>query len=759
MESLSRKHASRSERLALTVAAYAGAFGIGGQILIVRELMTIAQGNELTIGLLLALYLLWGAAGSWFSAKVLSRSRRTPHILVAMTLLASISLPAALFAISLSRVLLGMGPTEMLSVAELAVVTVPAVSPYCFFSGAILPLVVGVASVHEPRRSAVRTYMLETAGSGVGALAISVLLLPYLPAGRLALAMSAGAAGCGLLLAGHMLRGRSRIALGVLAGSLAAGFALASASDRIESARKEAQWEPLRFLASHDSHFGHLDAVALGDQVSVYRDGALVSTLGDREAAFALARMALLQSPRAERVLLLGGGFSGFIEAFKKLGVESVDLVEIDPDLVPFVEDAIGPGATGQFGLPGVRMHIGDPRVHATSSPDPYDIVLVVQSEPASLSQNRFFTREFYRILSGTLRRDGVLVFAVECPDIHVSGERGRFLASLMKTVRSAFARVELIPGPPCTVVASNAPGFVLDQGLDAPEETQGYYTSLFRRDQSFARGRLNSVLKRFEATVLPNLDYFPMGYVYSLTEGTNRFLDPFPRVTTFLTSLDTSKLFLIPALLLVLVLASILRSPASRAAAGLAVVATGMSGMAIQVVILFSFQIVHGSVFYQVGIQTSLFMIGLSIGAFLASRFDSARATDAPRILLAAMTAVAVLPVLVRLVLVGTRPDAFLFAAASVLAGASAGLAFPAASTLWRRQGSRPASAFGILYALDLLGACVGSLVIGPLLVALLGIAAACDWLALVNLACLCGVWWRYRGELAHTSGSSPGP
>ncbi|MCK4374575.1 MAG: hypothetical protein KAX19_04570, partial [Candidatus Brocadiae bacterium] len=62
--------------------AVGGACAVSGQIILLRELLVAFHGNELSLGVILASWLLWGAAGSWLVGSRAHRFRSPLLVLV-----------------------------------------------------------------------------------------------------------------------------------------------------------------------------------------------------------------------------------------------------------------------------------------------------------------------------------------------------------------------------------------------------------------------------------------------------------------------------------------------------------------------------------------------------------------------------------------------------------------------------------------------------------------------------------------------------
>ena len=54
-----------------------------------------------------------------------------------------------------------------------------------------------------------------------------------------------------------------------------------------------------------------------------------------------------------------------------------------------------------------------------------------------------------------------------------------------------------------------------------------------------------------------------------------------------------------------------------------------GLAASALEVVLLLAFQVLFGSLYYQVGLIVTMFMLGLVIGAALVGRLERARGTE----------------------------------------------------------------------------------------------------------------------------------
>jgi spermidine synthase len=178
-----------------------------------------------------------------------------------------------------------------------------------------------------------------------------------------------------------------------------------------------------------------------------------------------------------------------------------------------------------------------------------------------------------------------------------------------------------------------------------------------------------------------------------------------------------------------------------------IAVAATGFAGMAADLVIIFAFQTLYGYVYHWIGLLITAFMAGLGLGALLATRRVS-RAGRGRSAFIGLEVSLVLFWVLLPVVLTGlysrigqplvaTSIQGLLFLLNAV-AGFLVGAQFPLANRLWlERRGARGGAA-GVLYACDLVGAFLGSVLIAVILIPVLGIVGTCVLTALVKAGSL---------------------
>jgi spermidine synthase len=89
-----------------------GFSGLVAQILLLRELLIVFSGNELSIGIILANWLILGAFGSYVLGRRAERSKYTLEAFSVITILFSLSLLIAIYLTRILKVAMGISIGE-----------------------------------------------------------------------------------------------------------------------------------------------------------------------------------------------------------------------------------------------------------------------------------------------------------------------------------------------------------------------------------------------------------------------------------------------------------------------------------------------------------------------------------------------------------------------------------------------------------------------------------------------------------------------
>src|SRR5271165_3574482 len=152
------------------------------QILLLRELLVVFYGNEISLGILLASWLVWTSIGSsLFGRKAfwLDDARR---VLAGLQALLAAMLPLTIVAVRSVKGIFITVPGEMLGPWPMLLTALVVLCPLCLLSGGAFSAGSRLVAKETASGSASATgvvYLLEAIGAGIGGLVASLVLVSH----------------------------------------------------------------------------------------------------------------------------------------------------------------------------------------------------------------------------------------------------------------------------------------------------------------------------------------------------------------------------------------------------------------------------------------------------------------------------------------------------------------------------------------------------------------------------------------------------
>ena len=690
-----------------------------GQILVIRELLVIFYGNELSTGLIFACWLLCTAAGSGLTGRVCRKKPQDFKVLLAGFTVFCAALPATIVWIRAARAFWSIPPGELLSPGMMLAIGFCAAAPICLLSGGLFALAWELyrAGAKGEERS-ISVYLAESLGAGAGGLVFYFILLPLYPsfAGSLLLIV--------FLLGGAMVCGAGLKYPGKLLCSLFAAAILIAAcisfsySDRVDLLTRRLQWGK-SFFQSRDTAYHNLVFLSNSGQFSLFSNGLWLFSSPDPQSAEPAAYLPLLEHPDPGRVLVIGDYSPELLgEVVSHPGIKSVDCVQPDAEATAFISAVLPPSPMEMGGDRSVRVWRMDPKRFTRGAGIGYDVILLSAGEPVNAEMNRFYTVEFFARMKLLMNPGGLFSFGVAAsPDI-IGPREAVLLKSLYATLREVFGYVLVLPGENVRFIASQDgagvagdPQVLIDRmrarRLDLRYVRDFYLLDLFN---PIRLAYMESIIHEGPPAKI-NKDFEPVCYLYGLGLWGAQL---HPAVGRLLGFISGGVPFWVPVGLGALFLVFVAVLLAKGGSSSVVAFNTGVCGavlIVIEVVLVLVYQIIEGSVYRQMALIISLFMAGLAAGSALVRTL---RGTGAHRLFMIQIGLAAYLGALYLLFSVFRGPvldnlghDAMLllFSALAFFAGMFGGGQFCAAVGC-----SEKARGAG-LYAADLIGASAGAL------------------------------------------------
>lgn len=727
------------------------------QVVLTRELLIAFLGNEISIGIIFACWLLLIALGSGGIGKLADRLRLGFGALAMTQLLLAILLPLEiLFARSARGGFLL--PGQVVPPHQMLISSFLVLMPVCLISGFQFALGCRLAAHGEKGETgavhgAAWVYWLEAIGNILAGLTFHYYVADHLQSLRTMVLLSlVNSVSAGWLILAHCRGRRSLAPLTAIAGIWVVATSFygwrSEPINLLDRSWYQRQWPGLRIVAAANSRYGNLAVSEREGQVSFFQDGALMSTTEDEQTNEELVHIPLLEHRYPRRVLLLGGGVTGALDEILKHPVDRVDYIELDPTVIDLARQWLPERLKTALSSPRVRVHYLDGRLFVKETEERFDVVIVNLPDPSTALLNRFYTREFFQEVARILKPGGIISLSLSSSPTFLGEDLRMLTASVYRALISVFPDTMVVPGETAYFVASDQEGGLTydyrvlahrlrDRGVST------WFLTEFQLSEKLLPFRVDMLLSAIgeAGPVEANRDFRPITYYYDTTLWVRQFSPWLARIFSYLLQMAVWWFALPAGIALAAALVTRGRSARYRGISlVIGVMAIGLAGMAVELVTIFAFQVIRGYVYHQIGILITTFMAGLAAGAWLASWWLKRGKGDVllgfTEIQGAACLLMVVLPIVLQAASAKPGLAPAILGGVMILSGLLVGFAFPLATQISLASGGRAANAAGAVYAADLIGAFLGAALVSALIVPILGIADTCFAVAWLGAA-----------------------
>ncbi len=766
-----------------------GIFAVLAQVTLLREMLVVFHGNELSFGAIMACWLFCVGTGA-FGTRLLRRDSRfrvwTRHLLYLLPIAVACVLPVQVWCLRGVRLVLGVGVGEYVPFVPMLGVVFLVCLPSCAGIGMFFPLACewGVKDrrrVDEDVVGAVsRVYTAEALGSMVGGAVLTFVLLPRLsPLQVVAIAGVVGIFAGSCLAPGRLFRRVLRsvallLAVGLMATDWLAGW---------ETPFIQRRWEgfgilggdsgsaAVRLVDSRDTVYQNLALTERQGQYALYGDGkplfVFPDEISDEHAIHPLMGM----YPEARRILVLGGNPVGDIPQLLKYPVEEVVFVELDPGIVELVRGVAAEAVDRALLDPRVTHVVADGVRYVQQAAGPFDVILVNAHEPSTSGANRFYTIEFYESLKRILSRGGIVITGVtasvrlQSEAQEAGGVVYQALNHVFPVVKATAASHSRLFAGRESVLPDGSQRITFDREIlyrrsrAAELATTYFHSEWFLGADEIDPAKTELTEQRFrEADVEENRVARPAACFANLRLWSQLSGSGLERVLGAVEQLRPSRagVGLLAAAGVALLVGWLLRLRGSerargvwvRGLSGVVLASIGFFSMSMEVLLVMVFQGLYGYIYACMGVIVAAFMLGLVVGAptghALCRRGAAWGWGGLFAILGALLLGALAVPRMMLLTyrcmghpVFGMGLEASFYLMVAGL-GFLTGAAFPSANLIFTDAGGSLGNASTVTDASDHLGAALGALLIGVVLLPVLGVDGACGLLAVLMIAAL---------------------
>ena len=683
------------------------------QVLLLREVQVTFQNVELLYLLVPGLWLVWSATGAWLGRL---KQNPAPHDLARLLVMISAGLPLNIVLFRSVQPGLNLVPGSYLPLSlqfiSLLILTAPlAVLQGCLFVWSVRWYV----DLGKPFSQA---YVFECGGSILGG-ACSVFVVTV---GFSTWQTTWAAAFLTALSAVQFSRQKSRMLTrhGGLILFTVVFFVFANRTDLVME-----RWTHPGAVSMQDTAYSRLTVTRQQDQVTLFSNNQVLAE-SNQIASEELVHCALLQKPDASRILVILGSIQNIPVELQYYNPDLIEVIEINPAAVTIANTLINrdlPKRSSQ-----VKVIFSDPRQYLDQSGE-YDLILVGGDCPGSLFSNRLYTVEFFQLCQPHLTDNGLLSFQLSSPaNLRTDLTEWRD-GAILQAARETFADVFVLSGERTNVLASKVP-LTRDENLisrrfaeiqaDTRLMSRPYVEYLYRNDRTSALNQHDRFLN-----IPRNSDRHPVSYSMSLVMWISQFIpESIPELHRISRNWRNLGPWMIGVILLVPIAITVLSRRISLGQhAHLRIFLVGFVGMLFECLLLAHYQTEYGILYKNIGLLLTAYMIGMVLGAVsIGHHFSSAVDCASP-------------PIRIGRWLSAT----FLFTVGIHISALQLGLIFPSALlmlemlvtgmfvagifTLTVQAVTIDSRQIGPLYAVDLLGGALGSLMASIFIIPFMGL------------------------------------
>lgn len=733
------------KKLAVSVLI-TGLSGLTAQILLLRELLINFQGNELTIGIILANWLISEAIGVFIFGKIIDKLKNKTNAFIMLQIFFSTVLPVSIYLTRTFKYYLGIPVQESIGLpviflASLAVVFFPAFSHAGLFSCGCK---ISSLSTNQSTQAIASIYALETAGTLAGGLLLTYLFLPSLNSFQIAFLLSLlNLPVCLMFLKIHPNKPLKHIIL-IWVGVVLYLF-ISQDINKLQHFSIDKQFRTEQVLDYKNSIYGNVALTKNQNQYTVFYNGTPSITLpqGDITLFEEFGQFPLLFHQNPQKILVIGAGAGGLINEILKHPVKKIDYIEPDPLVIATIKKIDSDLIRRELSSSKVKVFNTDAMAFVRNALDKYDVIFIGLSKPVDLSSNRFFASEFFSLVKKRLNPEGIVTFRLPGSLTYISNELKSLNACILNAARRNYSYIRIIPGEDNIFLASDSkkimgitPGIITGKINEFRIETNLLVPDYlnYRLDPKWVNW-FNSSLSNASAKINQNTK--PYAVFQMLILWNKQFSRHISSVLNNLGKLSIKQILFL-AIIIIPVIYFIFNRCFKLRTLNIAysIFTTGFFGMLINLILIFRFQISYGYLYHAIGALMSLFMAGASIGSIIAISFNN----KSPLSLFIKLETITIIFSLTTAIItfVYSRLPYSVFFLLFLIAGMLVGSQFSLASKICLSNNKQIGETAGLLYFSDLMGGCIAGITGGVLFVPILGLFNTCVVIILLKLTSL---------------------
>ena len=585
------------------------------QAIMIRELLTIFRGNELSVGIIMAIWL-----GGIFTGAVFSKTKQIVHpkFIIAMIIVHPFLFLVSLIVLySIPIVYSSYGAFYQLD-AEIMIALL-CLFPQCFVIGYVFPVLIQYADELLIKHPGSIVFLLESSGAFAGGIVFTFFILFVLnPIGTAIVLLL-----CATILS-LLIYNQKKHYVTITLVCIILLF-LTTQTNKAEQALIQKSFainHPGSLLLYKRTPYQMMYVAKNYDTYSLYGNNIFYTQLPDDYEVRPLlhALFASIHDILGKNILIAGDTLYLPYVATKLQA--SIDYCTVDRSLWNTFH-TLGKQLYPNFDFNKLNVIFSDTRGLLSKTPRRWDGIVIIPPPPDSILHNRLYTLEFFQFCKMHLNQDGVFIMQIEGFANIMNPSLQRYISSVLNSFTKMFPTSIVSAGETIYLI-----GFNTGNTIDFNNYRQNYLANFLKSDtgksvaaliphfnpkeldmffQSTHLAYLNTAIKH---SAMLNTDIMPQAY-FEYLANTLKQTDSY-----------TGNFIMQPAVMAIIMICIVvaatvyfLRRGKEHAVKGLVVFIAGFISMSAMVIALMAYQNVYGILYYRIAFCNALFMLGLASG------------------------------------------------------------------------------------------------------------------------------------------------
>ena len=730
-------------------------------MLLLRELLIIFSGNELSIGIILSNWVILEAFGCFISGKKTERSKNELVTFSIITIIFSLSLPVAIYFTRILKNILGVSIGESLGFLQILYSSFLILLPTSMSHGALFPLSCKIYSsiFYKDASSIGKVYVYEIVGTILGSIFWTYVFIRYFHSFQIAILI--GILNLIILIILLIYYWKINILQKIVlttSGFLLVLFSYLIFSNRVDNIHKfsiKSQWKGQNIVHYQNSLYGNICIVKNEEQYIFFSNGVpeLIIPVPDIVFVEKFAHLPLFAHPEPIKVFILNNGAGGLInEILKHPTVQQIDYAELDPLFLTLIKKFSTTLTEYELNNEKVRIKYIDGRLFLKLTEDRYDLIFVGISNPSDLQTNRLFTKEFFSLAFRKLNEGGILVIGAPCSFTYINEELKNLNSCIFHTLKSVFPYVRVFPEEGINLfLASNSESIIFFNKSELvkrlKERDIKVNIPVARHiEKSLHDGWQEWFIKFIEGSSKKiNYDFRPIGVFYSISYWNSLFAPYLSKIFKYFENINVWIFFGLSILFIFMfIIFQTQNIKFTQLGIPLSIMTTGFAGMTFSLLVIFAFQAIYGYVFSWIGLLISSFMAGSSFGAISITYFLP-RIKDTIKVFIKIDLTIICFSIVLPFTFIILHPIIdtsiefllmkILFLLISFISGFLIGAEFPLANKIYLQNNKNLTAVAGTLYSADLIGGWFGGILISIIFLPIIGLLGSSILVLLIKL------------------------